>query len=265
MPRAGHQVRDRVQAAAVRHRRGVDDGVVDVDRVDVDEIGQPHRHQVALRQHHALGPTGGAAGVEQPGQIVRSALGRRRGAPVGQRREQCIGLDRLDIDLALQPGERHPAPRRCVTKAQRACASPMIHSSLGRVQLGIHRHHRQPGPPGAPQDFEVARVVVHEEHDPVAALQAGLAQALREAGAARGPLGMRGPGLGALQDRNPVGVVARLAIQQMGKAHAAGPLARAGPGWTTAATIARRPGRRASPAPAALATLAFSLTPGPLP
>ena len=76
--RAAQDVRQRVEPRAVRHRRGVDDAVVRADPVDVGEVAERHREQVAVRDHHALGPPGRAARVEEPGQVVGRRVGDRR-------------------------------------------------------------------------------------------------------------------------------------------------------------------------------------------
>ena len=70
------RVRQDIAARAVRHRRGVHDRVARLDAVDVGEIAERHRQEVAVGQHRPLGPPGGAAGVEQPGDVVGGGVGR---------------------------------------------------------------------------------------------------------------------------------------------------------------------------------------------
>ena len=82
---ARHQVWYRVQAGAVRHRRRVDDGVLRRNVVYVDEIGQPHGHEVAVRDHHPFGASRGAAGVEQPRHVACVAFGDRNAHGVESR------------------------------------------------------------------------------------------------------------------------------------------------------------------------------------
>jgi hypothetical protein len=48
-------VRQHVEARAVRHRRGVDDGVAGRDGIDVGEVVEDRRHQVALVSVTPLG------------------------------------------------------------------------------------------------------------------------------------------------------------------------------------------------------------------
>jgi hypothetical protein len=70
----------------------------------VDEVGHPHRHQVAMGEHHSLRPAGGAARVEEPGDVVGLGVERRRVAGRGRRCEQVRGLGGLGVDLAFEPG-----------------------------------------------------------------------------------------------------------------------------------------------------------------
>jgi hypothetical protein len=77
--RRRRDVRQDVHPGAVRHRRRVDDAVVLGDAVDVDEVARRHREQVAVTEHRALRPAGGAAGIEQPGGVFgRAGRDRRR-------------------------------------------------------------------------------------------------------------------------------------------------------------------------------------------
>ena len=55
--------------------------------------------------------------------------------------------------------------------------------------------------------------------DAVAGLQAGVAQPLRQARAARRPLRVRRPRTAAFEDRRPIGRDTGLALQQMGEGH----------------------------------------------
>ena len=64
----------------MRDRRGIERGVVRRRLVDIGEIAQRHRHQIAVAQHHALGAACGARGVKQPGEIVGLAWQRCRRA-----------------------------------------------------------------------------------------------------------------------------------------------------------------------------------------
>jgi len=220
MARAGHQVRDGVEAAAMRHRCAIDDGVAGAHRVDVDEIGQAHGQQVALRDHHALGPAGGAAGVEQPGQVVGAGVVRRGRCALagGQRPQQRVGLGAFGVDLALQAGDR---PGRDIARHEAPARATVADDpgDLRRVQLGIHRHDRQPGPPGAPQQLQVARVVAHEEQQPLARRQPGGTQPRRQRRGACGPLAVGGVQRRAVQDGGAIGGQQRLALQQLGEVH----------------------------------------------
>ena len=78
---AGENVRQRIEASAVRQRRDMEHGLAGKDLLDVRSVLQAHCHQVAVRQHRALGNACGPAGIENPGQVVglhRLAGDRRR-------------------------------------------------------------------------------------------------------------------------------------------------------------------------------------------
>ena len=218
---ACHQVRDGVDAGAVRDGCCISDGVIATHRIDIDVVAHAHGHQVAVRQHHALGAAGGAAGVEQPGGVAQVALGDGHGKRVGRRGEQGGGLRRFQVDLPLDATQRFgrhvggdEGPARAAVGGD-----PF---DLARVQLGVDRHGDQAGPPQAPHHFQVARVVAREDQHAVARLQAGIARALGQTGAARGPLVVRGVQGIAVQDGGRIGVLARLTHEQMGQGHAAG-------------------------------------------
>ena len=220
--RACHQVRDGIDACAMRHRRRVDDTVFGRYGIDIDEIGQAHGHQVAVAEHHALGPAGRAAGVEQPGEFAAIAVFYRHRPVVIGCSQQRIGFVRLHVDLPLQAGQvigrnvgGHEGPARA------GVADDPFH--FPGMQLRIDRDDRQASPPCRPHDFQVARMIAHEENDTVAAHQAGLAHPRGEAGAARSPLPVICMRHGAVVDGGAFGRDARLARQQMCKAHDVSP------------------------------------------
>ena len=68
---AAQDVGRHVEARAVRHRGPVDQAGILVGGVEVGQVRQRHRQQVAMGQHRALRATRGPAGVEQPGQVRR--------------------------------------------------------------------------------------------------------------------------------------------------------------------------------------------------
>ena len=82
---AAGDVGEAVEAGAMRQRRGVQDGVARVDVVDVGVVAVAGKQQVAVAEHRALGPPGGAAGVEQPGLGVAVAGAACNGIALQQR------------------------------------------------------------------------------------------------------------------------------------------------------------------------------------
>ncbi len=218
MARAGHEVGNGVEAGAVRHGRGVGNGVLRRDGVHVVEIGQPHGHEVAVRDHHALGPAGGAAGVEQPGGVGGRALGHG-----GQARAvfQPGGAGHgIGVDHAVQPRQRGGVGQH-VGGDEGPARLGVVHDPLHLfgVQLGVHRHHHQPGPPGAEQQLQVPRVVAHEQHDPVARHQASRQEVSTCSRGALCPLAMGGDTLGAEKQGRPGRVLQGRAFEQVGQVH----------------------------------------------
>ena len=69
--RAGREVRQAVEARAVRERRRVQAGVAGRELVDVGEVGVRLEQHVAVSEHRAFGHAGGAAGIEKPGRLFR--------------------------------------------------------------------------------------------------------------------------------------------------------------------------------------------------
>jgi len=94
MPRAHADVDEVIQPGTVRHRRGVDRGIVRRDGIDVCQITQRRRHQIAVAQHHALRAAGSARGVEQPRQIVVLARQRHGHALAAARCQVVVAIHR---------------------------------------------------------------------------------------------------------------------------------------------------------------------------
>ena len=167
MARAGHDVRNGVDAGAMRHGCAVDNRVAWVDGVHVDKIGQAHGHQVAMAEHHALGLARGSAGIEQPGQVLRSACRDRRRWQGEQR--FVVGAQGIDGAIGRVQALAHV---RCDERPAclRVVKDPL---RLAQVQLGVHRDHRESGPPGAVHKLEIGRMVAHVQRNAIAGLQAG--------------------------------------------------------------------------------------------
>ena len=201
--RAGHQVRDRVDAAAVRHRRRVDHGIVGGDRVDVDEVGR------------APSSSGCGASASRPwaGRWCRwcrtARPGRRARARPGSRPASPSGASSASASTDSASTCRSRPASGCgrdVARHEGPAGLGVVDDpfGLGRMQLGVDRHHHQAGPPGAPQDLEVARMVAHEEQR-----RGRRASAPRRAAAAPGrrcvpPIARASPTHGCLR-RSPAG------------------------------------------------------------
>ena len=73
-----HDIGDHVEAGAVAHRRCMQQRIAGRGPVDLIDIGFRHGREIAMRQHRALRPAGGAGGVEQPGEVVRLRAAQRQ-------------------------------------------------------------------------------------------------------------------------------------------------------------------------------------------
>jgi hypothetical protein len=205
-----------VEARAVRHRRGMDDGVAGRDGIDIGEIIEDRRHQVALGQRHALGPAGGAAGVEQPGRVGRRPLGRfdRR----DEQRVPCraAGFDRFDQARHGQTGQRGMEVGRGEAQPAAAVAEDVF--ELLRMQLGIDRHRHQPGMPAGEHRLGIRGAVLHHQADAIAGRQARR-QPAGQARDACGEFGIAGDDVGADRQRGALGMAAGGAGKEEGDVH----------------------------------------------
>ena len=198
----------------MRQRRRMNLGVGCADRLDVGQIGQRHRHQIAVRQHRALRPAGGAARVKQPGEIV--------------------GASRHDIDavaLAEAPpfgagGDDGAAMRRDIVgevgarQDQRRLRMPDNVTELVGVQLGVHRHRDESGVPDRKQRFEKFRAIAHGDRHPILR-PAQRAQVAGEDARARCPLPITGVSRRAHRDRGILAGGAAPFFHPAGEVHCA--------------------------------------------
>ena len=163
------RVRQDIAPRAVGHRRRVQNGVAGRDLVDVREVRQRHRQQIAMAQHRALGLARGAARVEQPGDVVRRHLRDRRRIAG----EQGAVLGAADLDDALQTLDAvlERRDRLAQIRSDEADARARVVEDvfqLARVQLGVRRDHGEPRVPAGEQQLDVLRHVFHHERDAVA-------------------------------------------------------------------------------------------------
>ena len=157
-----------VEPAAVGEGRGVQEGAAGRDPVDLRVVVQGHRHQVAVAQRRALGPSGGARGVEEPGGVVVGDVDQR----VARRGERLlVGLP--DLEHADVVGERVHRGRGVGGDDDRRCATvPDDVVDLVGVQVPVQRDGDEAAPESGPQRLDQLRCVGHQQHDPVAAPQA---------------------------------------------------------------------------------------------
>jgi hypothetical protein len=109
--------------------------------IDVGVVVERHGEQVAMAEHRALGPAGGARGVEQPGQIGRLAVGDRAGIA---HFHEAVGLGR-DVDDLLERRRllRGLGDGRCKIAGDEAQPGAGILQDEGELlgmELGVHRH-----------------------------------------------------------------------------------------------------------------------------
>ena len=62
-----------VNAGAMTHRRGMQDGIPRCHRIDLAAIGEARHHKIVMREHGALRASGRSGRIEQPGEIASRA------------------------------------------------------------------------------------------------------------------------------------------------------------------------------------------------
>ena len=210
-----------VEPRTVRQRRGVEDAVLRHHRVDVGEVAERRHEQVAVRERGSLGPSGGAAGVEQPGRVLRLPADerrrRRRREPVPpltgrhhRRLQRSDGADQR-LDVAGMVGVGHDDGRLAVFEDV---------GDLVAVEAGVDRHGHETGVPDGEQRLEVLGPVAHHDGDPVTGRQAEVvAQASGRAGRPGGERAPAGVDALAVGQRRVVGPPAAVALHPDGQVH----------------------------------------------
>ena len=137
-----------------------------------------------MRERGSLGPSGGAAGVEQPGRVLwlpaDERRRRRRREPVppltGRHHHRLHRRDGADqrLDVAGMVGVGHSDGRLAVFEDE---------ADLVAVEAGVDRHGHETRVPDREQRLEVLGSVAHHDGDPVTGRQAEVvAQASGRAG-----------------------------------------------------------------------------------
>ena len=180
-------MRHHVEAGAVAHRRGVQDRVAGRGRVHLGQIRKARLREIAMGEHRALRPAGGARGIEQPGEIVaRARLDRRR---IGG--EQRVIFVAADDDQPLEARRRMRRDLLVEAAGREAHArAGMLEdvAELAPVQLGVRRHRREAAVPDAVNGLEILDAVLRDDRDAIAGLQSERAQAARQPRRALGEL-----------------------------------------------------------------------------
>ena len=211
--RAARDVRNQVEARAVRQRRRMQDGVAGFDALDVREKALRHREQVAVRDLDALGPARRAARVEEPRRIVRCHRQR-----FGERlvHHQPVVIVTVEADRGCSAAF-HRCQRvlpRIIDKGRTRAAVREHEREFLRVQFRVDRHRDQPGPPAREQRFDVLRGVARNERDTVAGLQPRGPHARGQTGGTHGKCGVVVQDPIANRDRRQVRPVPRSAHEQ---------------------------------------------------
>ena len=176
----------RAAIGEVEHRRGVE-----IDRAVRQQALAQHVQRVAgdvgVAQHHALGTAGGAAGVEDAGQILARGHRVRNGLARSDQFLVVLRLRRSLIVIGIDQFHRHGFReldahfgKRLVDDEHRSAAVVQGVFDLGvaPADVGGHDHRARPG--DTEIEFEVAVGIEHQHRDPVASLDAELLQPARE-------------------------------------------------------------------------------------
>ncbi len=150
------------------------DRIVGRDRIDVGVVAEARHQQIAMGEHGALRPARGAAGVEEPGGIVRRAPHEvhagvpEHALPVGIARDHD---PREARQILLQ--RRHGLGEIGADEGETRAGMIEDVAELLAVQLGVDRHGEEPGMPDREERLEIFRPVGHGDGDALAGRHAG--------------------------------------------------------------------------------------------
>jgi hypothetical protein len=241
--RALQHKRQGIEPGAVRHRRRQEMRVALVEGVDVGVVALAHEDEVAVAQHRAFRPAGGARGVEEPGAVGRQA---RLGAKRRCARQQRVIGSGAGRDHRVQAVDGAGERRERLGEAgggdeQPGARVPGDIFDLARVQPGIGRHGAEPGCPAAEHQLEELAAIFKGEQHPVARHEAARPEPAGHSGDALGEFAIV-PGMPVVADRRPLRQPARHIEQQRSQVHRSALIRR---GWASCCHRARvhRPGR----------------------
>ena len=183
-------------------------------------------HQVAMAQHHALGTAGGAAGVEDTGEIVTLAHGVRDGLALRDQRFvvlhaggrlAVIGIDQLEARVGLGQGRADRCERLVDEQDLRAAIAHRV-LVFQRAPADIERHDDGAGPADGEIELEIAVGVQRQHRNAIAVLGAESADSGGEASDAIADLAPVAPAFTA-DDREPVWIDLQRAAQSVRDVH----------------------------------------------
>ncbi|MGY4481808.1 hypothetical protein ACVWWR_000999 [Bradyrhizobium sp. LM3.2] len=157
----------------MRHRCGVQQRFARHDRIDLGEIVQRHRKQIAVAQHRALRTPGGAAGVEDPGGICAHDIGDGNAVSLFE----TTMLGRADLDdarLGRNKRRRLEGNARHVLGHEDDRRTRVVENErdLARMQLCVDGNGNQPGMPAGIETGDVIGHVLHQQRNAIALRQA---------------------------------------------------------------------------------------------
>jgi hypothetical protein len=164
-------VRQRVEPAAMRQWRAMQHAIGFSEIVDVGIIAKHHRGERPMCQRGALGLSGGAAGVEQPGGVL--GLDRLQIERIAREQQLVLGL--FDANYPIERRDFIDQRRKRLGEIRCRKADPRtgIFQNIGelpRVQLRVDRHGTEPRVPGGIHDLQILRAILHRQTDAIARL-----------------------------------------------------------------------------------------------
>jgi len=186
---AARRAAHREEAAQVRQRRDVQHDVGRVDGGELDHQVADAGREAALAAHDALGLTGRAGGVGQPGQrlgiaermLVLGRLKQRREGRGVHWRALVVERDDLDVEAGGAQGRRDVVGALGVDEDDRRPAVGRDARDLARMQPVAQRDAHEPAGQQAVVDHDALRTVLGEDQGAISRLHPQGEQAARQA------------------------------------------------------------------------------------